>query len=79
MLVYKINKNSLRTGFEPARGVPIGFQVQRLNHSAIAASCWTGVLDIKPKLEALPRTGSCQSPLLMKPVGGTEGFYFFSQ
>ena len=28
---------SLRTGFEPARGVPIGFQVQRLNHSAIAA------------------------------------------
>uniref|UniRef100_T1IPV6 Transporter n=1 Tax=Strigamia maritima TaxID=126957 RepID=T1IPV6_STRMM len=28
---------SLRTGFEPAREIPIGFQVQRLNHSAIAA------------------------------------------
>ena len=27
----------LRAGFEPARGDPIGFQVQRLNHSAIAA------------------------------------------
>ena len=27
-----------RAGFEPARGDPIGFQVQRLNHSAIAAS-----------------------------------------
>ena len=30
-------KNPLRTGFEPAREYPIGFQVQRLNHSAIAA------------------------------------------
>ena len=30
-------KNTLRAGFEPARGDPIGFQVQRLNHSAIAA------------------------------------------
>ena len=29
--------NSLRAGFEPARGDPNGFQVQRLNHSAIAA------------------------------------------
>ena len=28
---------SLRTGFEPVREDPIGFQVQRLNHSAIAA------------------------------------------
>ena len=28
---------SLRAGFEPAREDPIGFQVQRLNHSAIAA------------------------------------------
>ncbi|XP_037996726.1 uncharacterized protein LOC119702537 [Motacilla alba alba] len=27
-----------RAGFEPARGDPIGFQVQRLNHSAIAAA-----------------------------------------
>ncbi len=33
----KINVISLRAGFEPARGDPIGFQVQRLNHSAIAA------------------------------------------
>ena len=30
-------KNSLRAGFEPAREDPIGFQVQRLNHSAITA------------------------------------------
>ena len=29
---------SLRAGFEPARGDPIGFRVQRLNHSAIAAA-----------------------------------------
>ena len=28
---------TLRTGFEPAREDPIGFQVQRLNHSAIVA------------------------------------------
>ena len=28
---------TLRAGFEPARENPIGFQVQRLNHSAIAA------------------------------------------
>ena len=34
------NKNhTLRAGFEPAREDPIGFQVQRLNHSAIAAGC----------------------------------------
>ena len=32
-----IKKRSLRAGFEPAREDPIGFQVQRLNHSAIAA------------------------------------------
>ena len=30
-------KYSLRAGFEPAREDPIGFQVQRLNHSAITA------------------------------------------
>ena len=30
---------SLRAGFEPAREDPIGFQVQRLNHSAITARC----------------------------------------
>ena len=29
---------SLRAGFEPAHGNRIGFQVQRLNHSAIAAT-----------------------------------------
>ena len=28
---------TLRAGFEPAREDPIGFQVQRLNHSAITA------------------------------------------
>ena len=28
---------SLRAGFEPAREDPMGFQVQRLNHSAITA------------------------------------------
>ena len=33
----KIILMTLRAGFEPARGDPIGFQVQRLNHSAIAA------------------------------------------
>ena len=32
------NLKTLRAGFEPAREDPIGFQVQRLNHSAIAAS-----------------------------------------
>ena len=30
--------HSLRAGFEPAHGNRIGFQVQRLNHSAIAAT-----------------------------------------
>ena len=33
----EFKKNSLRTGFEPAREDPNGFQVHRLNHSAIAA------------------------------------------
>ena len=33
---------SLRAGFEPAREDPIGFQVQRLNHSAITARCDDG-------------------------------------
>ena len=33
-----LGKSSLRAGFEPARETPIGFQVQRLNHSAIAAA-----------------------------------------
>ena len=40
--------NSLRAGFEPARGIPIGFQVQRLNHSAIAACCFFIEEDLKP-------------------------------
>ena len=30
-------EHTLRAGFEPARGDPIGFRVQRLNHSAITA------------------------------------------
>ena len=30
-------KGTLPAGFEPTRGDPIGFQVQRLNHSAKAA------------------------------------------
>ena len=34
----KTKKKSLRAGFEPAREYPIGFRVQRLNHSAIAAA-----------------------------------------
>ena len=33
----QLKKYSLRTGFEPAREYPNGFQVHRLNHSAIAA------------------------------------------
>ena len=32
-----LQKNSLRTGFEPARGDPKRFLISRLNHSAIAA------------------------------------------
>ena len=35
LLTKKVNP--LRAGFEPAREDPIGFRVQRLNHSAIAA------------------------------------------
>ena len=33
---YK-EKRALSAGFEPTRGDPIGFQVQRLNHSAKTA------------------------------------------
>ena len=36
-VTYIKGNSSLRAGFEPARENPIGFQVQRLNHSAIAA------------------------------------------
>ena len=42
-------KYSLRAGFEPAREDPIGFQVQRLNHSAITA--YIGVSEISTKLK----------------------------
>ena len=34
---FHVKKRTQRAGVEPARGDPIGFQVQRLNHSAIAA------------------------------------------
>ena len=34
---------TLRAGFEPAREDPIGFQVQRLNHSAITAGSGAGM------------------------------------
>ena len=37
-LVKTFQKGTLRAGFEPARGDPIRFRVQRLNHSAIAAA-----------------------------------------
>ena len=33
----KVRISSLWAGFEPAQGNPIGFRVQRLNHSAITA------------------------------------------
>ena len=32
-----LKNQPLRAGFEPAREDPIGFRVQRLNHSAITA------------------------------------------
>uniref|UniRef100_A0A1I7TAE3 DENN domain-containing protein n=1 Tax=Caenorhabditis tropicalis TaxID=1561998 RepID=A0A1I7TAE3_9PELO len=35
--VKKEKRNSLRAGFEPTRAMPIGFQVQLLNHSDITA------------------------------------------
>ena len=35
---FRKSNISLRVGFEPTREDPIGFQVQRLNHSAIAAT-----------------------------------------
>ena len=37
-MTYLQFKITLRAGFEPTREDPIGFQVQRLNHSAIAAA-----------------------------------------
>ena len=35
--LWRAVKNSQPAGFEPARGDPIGFRVQRLNHSATVA------------------------------------------
>ena len=49
---FNTKKISLRAGFEPAREDPIGFRVQRLNHSAIAAGAM--------KLSALCSTSSFQ-------------------
>ena len=39
---------SLQAGFEPARGNPIGFQVQLLNHSDIAANAACFQRDLNP-------------------------------
>ena len=36
--ILKRQRPSLWAGFEPTQGIPIGFQVQRLNHSAITAT-----------------------------------------
>ena len=41
-----LKKRSLRAGFEPARENPIGFRVQRLNHSAITAPAYFLTLSI---------------------------------
>ena len=53
---FKRLKNPLRVGFEPTRALPIGFQVQRLNHSAIAA---VGHYDRASQLR--DRSGTSQS------------------
>ena len=36
--ITNLKKYSQPTGFEPVRGDPIGFRVQRLNHSATTAA-----------------------------------------
>ena len=36
-LAFKLKTTSQLAGFEPTRAEPIGFQVQRLNHSATTA------------------------------------------
>ena len=41
---------SQSAGFEPARGDPIGFQVQRLNHSATAASYIKKLISVQFKI-----------------------------
>ena len=38
MFIQVIKRLSQLAGFEPTRAEPIGFQVQRLNHSATTAS-----------------------------------------
>ena len=38
MNLFSKGESTLRTGFETAREYPIGFRVQRLNHSAIAVN-----------------------------------------
>ena len=62
---FNTKKISLRAGFEVAREDPIGFRVQRLNHSAIAAGaiklsalCSTSSFQCEP-LEALLSFHSC--------------------
>ena len=47
----KKEAHTLRAGFEPAQGYPIGFQVQRLNHSAITANV---ILYVKESQEVRP-------------------------
>ena len=37
-ILQEMKNNSQPTGFEPVRGDPIGFRVQRLNHSATTAA-----------------------------------------
>ena len=37
LAIQHFDKNSQLAGFEPTRAEPIGFQVQRLNHSATTA------------------------------------------
>ena len=44
-----LSERTLRAGFEPARGDPIGFQVQRLNHSAITAKSGNIMCGIVPR------------------------------
>ena len=38
LAIQHFDKNSQLAGFEPTRAEPIGFQVQRLNHSATTAT-----------------------------------------
>ena len=47
LAIQHFDKNSQLAGFEPTRAEPIGFQVQRLNHSATTA----GQLGDQQKME----------------------------